>query len=188
MAMTSRLARIEDVPNLEPLVEAAIEELQKGFLDDDQIKASVAVMGIDHQLIEDGTYFVVEIDGQLAGCGGWSRRATKYGGDHSLGRDAHLLDPSRDPARIRAMYTHPAFVRRGVGTLILAVSEEAARAEGFRELELFATLAGLPLYRSAGFEELELIDDATDGSAAPVPCVRMRKPLSEPPEARPAST
>jgi GNAT superfamily N-acetyltransferase len=144
MAMTSRLARLDDVPRLEPMVEAAIELLQKGFLDDDQIKARAAVMGIDHQLIEDDTYFVVEIDGQLAGCGGWSRRATKYGGDHSLGRDSHLLDPTRDPARIRAMYTHPAFVRRGVGTLILRLSEEAARTEGFRELELFATLA----YRS----------------------------------------
>ena len=178
MGMTGRLARLEDVPRLEPLVEAAIQELQKGFLDEDQIKASGAVMGIDHQLIEDDTYFVVEIDGEIAGCGGWSRRATKYGGDHSSGRDSHLLDPAREPARIRAMYTHPAFVRRGVGTLILRLSEAAARAEGFRELELFATLAGLPLYRSAGFEELELIDDATDGSAAPVPCVRMRKPLS----------
>jgi GNAT superfamily N-acetyltransferase len=181
MAMSGRLARLDDVPRLEPLVEAAIAILQKDFLDDDQIAASRAIMGIDRQLIEDGTYFVVEIDGELAGCGGWSRRATKYGGDHSSGRDSHLLDPASDPARVRAMYTHPAFVRRGVGTLILRLSEDAARAEGFRELELYATLAGLPLYRSAGFEPLELIEDASDGAAAPVPCVRMRKPVAPQP-------
>jgi GNAT superfamily N-acetyltransferase len=181
MAMTSRLARLDEVPRLEPLVDAAIGILQKGFLDDDQIAASRAIMGIDRQLIEDGTYFVVEIDGELAGCGGWSRRATKYGGDHSGGRDSHLLDPASDPARVRAMYTHPACVRRGVGTLILRLSEDAARAEGFHELELYATLAGLPLYRSAGFERVELVEDATDGAAAPVPCVRMRKPVGAQP-------
>jgi GNAT superfamily N-acetyltransferase len=175
--MTGRLASFADLPALEPLISAAIAELQKGFLDDDQIEASRAVMGIDRQLIEDGTYFVVEIDGELAGCGGWSRRATKYGGDHSAGRDAHLLDPASEPAKVRAMYTHPRFVRRGVGTLILKLSEDAARAEGFAELELYATLAGVPLYQSYGFVPVHFIADATGGSSAPVPCVLMRRPV-----------
>ena len=177
MAMTSRLAQLDDIPRLVPLVQAAIGELQAGFLDDDQIKASRSVMGLDRQLIDDGTFFIVEINGELAGCGGWSRRATRFGGDHSVGRDPHLLDPAHDPAKIRAMYTHPRFVRRRVGTLIITLSEDAARAEGFRDLELYATLAGVPLYRSAGFREVEYLADATDGSAAPVPCVRMRKPI-----------
>jgi GNAT superfamily N-acetyltransferase len=183
MAMIGRLASLTDLPVLEPLVNAAIAELQKGFLDDDQIDASRAVMGIDRQLIEDGTYFVVEIDGELAGCGGWSRRATKYGGDHSAGRNTRLLDPANEPAKVRAMYTHPAFVRRGVGTLVLKLSEDAARAEGFTELELYATLAGVPLYQSYGFVPVQSIADATDGSAAAVPCVLMRKPveLTSPP-------
>jgi GNAT superfamily N-acetyltransferase len=177
MAMSGRLASLTDMPALEPLISAAIAELQKGFLDDNQIDARRAVMWIDRQLIEDGTYFVVEIDGELAGCGGWSRRATKYGGDHSAGRDARRLDPASEPAKVRAMYTHPAFVRRGVGTLILKLSEDAARAEGFTELELYATLAGLPLYQSYGFVPVQFIADATDGGAAPVPCVLMRKPV-----------
>ncbi len=99
MALMSRFAVREDVPRLMPLIEAAIEELQKGVLDEAQIESSHAIMGIDTQLIDDGTYFVVEMDGQLAGCGGWSRRATLYGGDDSGGRDAALLDPTRDSAK-----------------------------------------------------------------------------------------
>ena len=129
------------------------------------------IMGIDTQLIEDGTYFVVESDRELAGCGGWSRRATLYGGNQTPGRDGKLLDPSVDPARVRAMYTHPSFARRGVGRLELC--EQAAAAEGFTRLELMATLAGEPLYTAYGFRPLERLEDATGG--APVPLVRMGK-------------
>lgn len=175
MTLTSRPARPDDVPALLPLIAAATAELQKGFLDEAQIRSSRAIMGLDTQLVEDGTYYVVESGGVLAGCGGWSRRATLYGGDHSAGRDAALLDPARDPARIRAMYTRPDFARRGVGRLVLARCEEAAAAEGFRSLELMATLAGRPLYASAGFEVVEDVVEAAGG--VPVPLVRMRKAL-----------
>src|SRR3546814_3123888 len=113
------------------LMGAAVDILQKPFLDEAQIAASRAIMGLDTQLVDDGTYFVVEEGGVLAGCGGWSRRATLYGGDRSPGRDAALLDPAKDAARVRAMYTHPAFVRRGIGRTILSLCEAAARAEGF---------------------------------------------------------
>jgi GNAT superfamily N-acetyltransferase len=173
-----RLATQDDLPAMMPLVTAAIEELQKGFLDEDQIRSSHAIMGVDTQLIDDGTYFVVEIGGALAGCGGWSRRATLYGGSHSAGRDAALLDPSVDPARVRAMYTHPDHVRRGVGRLILARCEAAAAAEGFTVLELMATLSGRPLYEAAGFEAVEEVEDAAGGAA--VPLVRMRKAVVGP--------
>jgi GNAT superfamily N-acetyltransferase len=170
-----RLAQAADWPGLKALMDAAIGELQAGFLPPEGIIASRGVMGIDTQLIQDGTYFVAEINGALAGCGGWSRRATLYGGDHStqLRNDA-LLDPARDAARVRAMYTHPAFVRRGVGRAILAASEAAARAEGFKSVELMATLAGEPLYRACGYEEIErTLSPPVDG--VPVPLVRMRK-------------
>ena len=171
--MTSRIATRDDLPVLLPLMDAAIGELQKGFLSDDQIRSSRAIMGIDTQLIDDGTYFVVEIDGEVAGCGGWSRRATMYGGDHSGGRDSSLLDPAKDPARVRAMYTHPRFARRGVGRLILELCERAAAAEGFTQLELAATVAGRPLYEAAGFAAFAELEDASGG--APVPITRMRR-------------
>jgi len=176
MTMRLRRATADDVAVLVPLMEVAIEVLQRGFLDDDQIEASKAIMGIDRQLIDDGTYFVVEIDGTVAGCGGWSRRATLYGGDHSAGRDATLLDPATEPARVRAMYTHPDFARRGVGRLVLEACEAAAAAEGFTTLELMATRAGRPLYESYGFEAVEDVTDASGGAA--VPLTRMRRPIS----------
>jgi GNAT superfamily N-acetyltransferase len=156
-------------------MDAAIGALQRGFLSPAQIEASRAIMGLDLQLIEDGTYFLVNSAGDLAGCGGWSRRATLYGGSHSPGRDPALLDPRTDPARVRAMYTHPAFARRGVGRLILFACEAAARAEGFGRVELAATLSGVPLYRQCGYGDLGHFTD--DRGGVPVPLVRMGKAL-----------
>jgi GNAT superfamily N-acetyltransferase len=176
MPLTARPATAADVPALTPLITAAIAELQRDFLTPAQIAGSQAIMGLDTQLIDDGTYFVVLADGRIAGCGGWSRRATLYGGDHSAGRDASLLDPAREPARVRAMYTHPEFTRRGVGRLILARCEAAAAAEGFATLELMATLAGRPLYAACGFTPVEQVEDSRGGVA--VPLVRMRKPVA----------
>ena len=156
-------------------MDASIGELQKPFLDARQIASSRAIMGLDTQLIDDGTYYVVELDGDLIGCGGWSRRATLYGGDRTTGRSAALLDPARDAARIRAMYTHPRHTRKGVGRLIIGLCENAARAEGFSRMELMSTLAGEALYRSSGYETVEGLQD--DRGGAPVPLIRMTKLL-----------
>ena len=173
-----------DIPALTALMDAAISELQRGFLDDAQIASSRAIMGIDTQLIDDGTYFVVESDGKLAGCGGWSRRATLYGGNQTPGRDGTPPRPGRRPRRVRAMYTAPAHARRGVGRLILSLCEAAAAAEGFTRLELMSTLSGEPLYTAYGFRPLERLEDATGG--APVPIVRMEKAVDPGPLLPPA--
>jgi GNAT superfamily N-acetyltransferase len=173
--LTHRIAAPDDAPALAAVMEAAIAELQKGFLDPAQIASSRMIMGLDRQLLADGTYFIVESEGAIAGCGGWSRRATLYGGDHTPGRDAALLDPATEAARVRAMYTHPAFARRGVGRLILELCEAAARAEGFHRVELMATLSGRALYSQCGYQDIEAIEDARGG--APVPLVRMGKAI-----------
>ncbi|MGQ7793940.1 GNAT family N-acetyltransferase [Faunimonas sp. B44] len=170
-----RLATPADIPALASLMNAAIGELQKPFLTEEQIASSRTIMGLDSRLIDDGTYFVVEQNGELAGCGGWSRRATLYGSDDSPGRDAALLDPANDAARVRAMYTHPGFTRRGVGRLILELCEAAARSEGFRRVEVMATMSGEPLYRACGYRPIEDVSDASGG--APVPLLRMAKAL-----------
>ena len=174
-ALTHRLATPEDIPALTELMDQAIGELQKGFLSEEQIASSRMIMGLDRQLIEDGTYFVVESDGRVAGSGGWSRRNTLYGGSHSPGRNAALLDPAKDAARVRAMYTSPDFARRGVGRLILDLCETAAKAEGFKRVELAGTLSGQPLYKACGYEPIEAFEDARGGAA--VPLIRMGKAL-----------
>ncbi|MDQ0464257.1 GNAT superfamily N-acetyltransferase [Caulobacter ginsengisoli] len=171
-----RLATIADVPALTALSEAAIDALLGAVLSPAEVASSRLMMGIDSQLIADGTYFVVEKDGQIAGCGGWSRRATHYGGDHSPGRDDALLDPATDAARVRAMYTHPAFARQGVGRLVLELCEAAAAEAGFHRLELTATAAGEPLYAAYGFTPERRFTDARGG--APVPLCVMSKPVA----------
>jgi GNAT superfamily N-acetyltransferase len=174
--LTHRLATMADLGELRALMHASITELQKPFLDSRQIESSRTIMGLDTQLIEDSTYFIVEANGQAAGCGGWSRRATLYGGDQTPGRNADLLDPMRDPARVRAMYTHPAYARQGIGRLILSLCENAARNEGFSAVELMATMSGEPLYLACGYSPVEQVVDERGG--APVPLIRMRKDLS----------
>ena len=123
-----------------------------------------------------GVDIIAEKDGVIAGCGGWSKRATLYGGDHSEDlRDPELLDPAHDPAKIRAMYTHPDFARQGVGRLVLQTCEQAAADNGFSSVELMATLSGEPLYRAAGYSPVEKVESRVGGVT--VPLILMRKPL-----------
>ena len=171
-----RVATPADMPALQSLMTAAIRELLPQFLSPEKVEASFAVMGVDSQLIIDGTYFILEEDGVLAGCGGWSRRATLFGHNHTAGRDARLLDPASEAARVRAMYTDPRFVRRGIGRKILSLCEAAARAEGFTKAELGATMGGKPLYEAAGYQPIELMQIPTPGGVA-VPILRMGKAL-----------
>jgi GNAT superfamily N-acetyltransferase len=173
---THRLATADDMPALQILMTAAIRDLLPQFLPPEKVEASFAVMGVDSQLIEDGTYFALEEEGVMAGCGGWSRRATLFGHNHTAGRDARLLDPASEPARVRAMYTAPAFVRRGVGWQILELCEAAARREGFSRTELGATKGGEPLYRACGYQEIERMEVPTP-SGVTVPITRMGKQL-----------
>ena len=155
-AFAHRLARTDDIPAISALMARAIGQLQAAFLSPEQVAASAESMGLDTQLIDDGTYFAILDGGVLVGCGGWSRRATLYGGNHAADlRDDRLLDPAHEAARIRAMYTDPADVRRGVGRLILALCEAAAREAGFARLELMATAAGEPLYAACGYRVIE---------------------------------
>jgi GNAT superfamily N-acetyltransferase len=175
MEFTSRVATTADADRLQRVMNASISELQQGFLTEEQIESSRAIMGIDNQLIADGTYYVVELAGALAGCGGWSRRATLYGSDATPGRDPHLLDPTVDAARVRAMYTAPAFARQGVGWLILTLCERAAATEGFRRLELMGTMSGQPLYAKYGFVPVAYVEDDRGGAA--VPLVKMEKSI-----------
>ncbi len=154
--------------------------LQAGDYTQAQIEGALGrVLGLDTQLIEDQTYFVAESwdnAGALAavGCGGWSYRKTLFGSDHGPGREAALLDPAVDAAKIRAIFVHPDWARRGVGSLILKHCEDAAVAAGFRCFEMGSTLTGVPLYSLKGYCEMERIAVPLPNGEA-LPMVRMRK-------------
>ncbi|WP_091148276.1 GNAT family N-acetyltransferase [Novosphingobium sp. CF614] len=169
---------MDDLPALHEVMRRAIERLQTGFLTAEQVRASHQVMGLDSQLVKDGTYFIVMRDGRIAGCGGWSFRATLYGGDASMvARAPESLDPACDAARIRAMYTDPDFARRGVGRQVMALCEGAAWDAGFRRTEMMATMAGMPLYRSCGYEPIDAVHLASI-EGVEVPLQRMGKQLA----------
>jgi GNAT superfamily N-acetyltransferase len=173
-----RLATDADVPALEALIPRSVRGLQGSHYSTAQREAALgSVFAVDRQLIRDGTYFVVEQDGRLLGAGGWSRRRALCGGDSGRLQDDELLDPGKDPARIRAFFVHPDWARRGIGRRLLRACEEALVTAGFRTVEILATLPGEPLYRSQGYtvaERRELC--LRDGMVLPV--VRMTRSLT----------
>lgn len=168
----------DDAPGLTALIAASVRGLQIQDYSPTQIEGALGTwLGLDTQLIADGTYFAVELTddpGTLVACGGWSRRHTPYGSDHRPGRNDALLDPRIHAAKIRAFFVHPDYARRGIGSRILERCEEAARAEGFTRFEMGATLTGVPLYRRHGYIEQERIDlPLSNGETLPI--VRMTR-------------
>jgi GNAT superfamily N-acetyltransferase len=134
-------------------------DLFPSFYDERQVASGVIhIAHLDMRLIEDGTYFVHEADGEIVACGGWSRRAKLYTGAGADDDDERLLDPATEPARVRAMFVRGDWARRGIGRAILEACERAARSEGFQRLVLMATLPGEPFYRTFGFREIERVD------------------------------
>jgi len=173
-----RLAAMDDIPRIAPLVEASVRGLSAQDYSPSQIDQALGTwLGLDTQLIVDGTYFVVEPfgpPGMLAACGGWSRRRTPYGSDHRPGRDDALLDPGTEAAKIRAFFVHPGWARRGIGSRLLEMCEAAARAEGFTRCAMGATLPGVPLYRRHGYVEGERVElPLANGETLPI--VKMEK-------------
>jgi GNAT superfamily N-acetyltransferase len=159
MLIKVRQAVLAEVPALQALIRSSVLGLQAAdYTLEQREQALEMVFGVDTQLIEDGTYFVAEAEAEgkqvLAGCGGWSKRKTLFGGDHYTRREDALLDPNHDAAKIRAFFVHPDWARRGVGSRILEVCEAAAVAAGFRRLEMGATVTGVALYRVHGYLEV----------------------------------
>ncbi len=172
--VTVRLAVPADIPALRDLIHASVRGLQASDYTPAQIEGALAtVYGVDTQLIADGTYFVAEASTPV-GCGGWSKRKTLFGGDHWNAREDDLLDPLRDAAKIRAFFVHPAWARRGIGTLILSACENAASAAGFTRFEMGATLTGVKLYEARGYAAVENLQVPLDNGEF-LPIIRMEK-------------
>jgi GNAT superfamily N-acetyltransferase len=174
---TLRLATHDDEASIDALMKASIRDLFPAFYDERQTASSVIHVGhVDPMLIEDGTYFVIEAGGELIACGGWSRRDKLFSGSADQEGLSRLLDPASEPARIRAMFVRSDWTRRGLGTRILEACEAAARAEGFRDLSLMATLPGLLLYQRFGFREISR-KSITLPDGVEVECAAMEMPI-----------
>ena len=151
-----RRATHDDVAAITALINASVRGLSVGFYSEAQIEESlVSVFGVDSQLLADGTYFVIEQHGAIVASGGWSRRATLYGGDQMKTTADPLLDPAVSAARIRAFYVAPSWARKGLARQMYQACESAAVAAGFTRFQLGATLPGVPLYESLGFRRLD---------------------------------
>ncbi len=172
-----RTATAEDMSAIREVIDASVRGLQAGDYSPGEIEASLkTVFTTDTQLIADGTYFLaISESGEVAGCGGWSKRKTLYGGDHQVEKiEPELLDPAVDAAKVRAIFVHPRFARMGLGSLILKASEDAAVAAGFKRFEMGSTLTGLKLYALKGYREVDRVQVPVGGGEM-IEVVRMVK-------------
>jgi GNAT superfamily N-acetyltransferase len=181
--MHLRHATLADIPGIERVIRDSITGISGRTYDARQVASSLQYIAhLDRELVTDGTYFVVEQEGEMTGemageivgCGGWSRRGRLYAGSGSAEGDARFLDPSNEPARVRAMFVSPRFERRGIGRMILQACEAEALAAGFREIELMAMLSGHALYLASGYRDVEEVAAKLE-DGTPYPIIRMRK-------------
>jgi len=161
MGFVSRLATLNDVSDLQSLIALSVRGLSIGYYSPEQIESSIKhIFGIDTQLIQDGTYYLIENEGTIVACGGWSKRNTLYGGDQFKAEADPLLDPAIDAARIRAFFVHPDWARKGLGRMMIDLCENAAIQYGFTRFELGSTLPGEPLYLVMGYQRIEQVNVA----------------------------
>ena len=162
-----RLSKLSDVDAIENLMKRSMIIFGKGFYSPKQIESCCKHVCVpDQQLIKDETFFVVETDvGKMIGCGGWSFRNTLNAGPKKTLQGNLILDPEKDPARVRAMFVDPACGRHGIGSLILNTTEQALQAHGFTHGYLAATLSGFSFYKAKGWitikKEQHILIDGT---------------------------
>ncbi len=181
MEFQIRTATAADESAIRALIGASVRELQPEYSERQREAALETVFTVDTQLIADGTYFVAESDGVLAGCGGWSFRSKLCGGDnhHTSGCSSHV-DRASEAAKIRAIFVHPRYARQGLGRRLLRTAESAAVVAGFHRLEMGSTLAGVALYTLEGYRELERqqIQVGEPDGAETIKIVRMVKEIA----------
>ena len=178
MALSLRKATLADVHGLKALIARSARGLSTGDYRPTQVEVALqGTFGVDSQLLVDQTYFVAEEDLRMAGCGGWSFRSTLFGGDAHARRDASLLDPQTQAAKIRAFFVDPARARRGIGSLLLERCENEAREYGFTAVELMATLPGVKLYAARGYVGGDVVRYEMQPGES-IEFIPMRKPLT----------
>ena len=147
-----RLAVLSEISTLNKLIEQSARALSQDDYSSEEIEGAISyVFGVDTELVEDKTYYVIEERGVILACGGWSKRKTLFGGNQFIARESGLLDPKIDAAKIRAFFVNPDYARRGLGKTLLRYCEQQAVAHGFSSIEMMATLPGVKLYQACGY-------------------------------------
>jgi GNAT superfamily N-acetyltransferase len=180
MPILLRKATTADIPQIEALIARSARGLSADDYRPSQIEGALrGAFGVDTQLLADQTYFVAEEDGRFVGCGGWSFRATLFGGDARADRDSSTLDPRTQAAKIRAFFVDPADARRGIGSMLLEHCENEALAHGYSQVELMATLPGVKLYAARGYVGASMVHFDV-GLGETIEFIPMRKVLVAP--------
>jgi GNAT superfamily N-acetyltransferase len=178
MSISLRKATVADIPILKELIARSARGLSTEDYRPAQVEGALrGAFGVDSQLLKDETYFVAEEHGLIVGCGGWSYRATLFGGDARGDRDPSSLDPHTQAAKIRAFFVDPSQARRGIGTLLLDRCEQEAKQRGFSQVELMATLPGVKLYAARGYVGTQRVSFEV-GSGESIEFLPMRKQLT----------
>lgn len=165
-----------EIPSVKSLIDESARALSVGFYSEEEIEGLVRyVFGVDTELVDDQTYFVVEQKGEYLASGGWSKRRTLFGGDQFAGRESGYLNPAVESAKIRAFFTHPRAARTGVASALLTHCEAEAKAAGFHSIEMMATLAGIPFYAKRGYVPQAEPEDYILPTGMPVGGMRMWK-------------
>jgi GNAT superfamily N-acetyltransferase len=168
-----RRARIADRERLRRMQAHSLRVLGRGDYTEAEIETFLAhAATMDDFLLQEGTYYVIEIEGSLAASGGWSRRVPHLGGSHPL---EHVLEAPLVPW-IRSVFVDPRYARRGLARRLMEIAEREAAFVGYRQFQLTATITGVPFYRSLGYSELGPGDVALPGGLR-FRLVTMRKTL-----------
>lgn len=174
-----RIATPKDVVAIQEMIKISARALSADDYTPEQIEAAIQyVFGVDSELLEDQSYYVVERGGSYLACGGWSRRKTLFGGDHYAKRASGFLDPAKDAAKIRAFFVHPAAARQGMGAALLHHCEMQAKARGFTRAEMMATLPGVKLYAAFGYQIISR-EEYTLPNGVLLPFMKMEKVFTD---------
>lgn len=92
-----------------------------------------------------------------------------------VGFSTHRVDDDQDGASV---YVRGEASRQGIGTALLRLAEQHARAHGAKSIQIQASLAGVAFYQANGFEALG-VGEAVLMSGRSMPCVPMRKQLND---------
>lgn len=148
MAATVRRARQADRSAILALQQLSLRVLGRDSYSEYEIESYLRhTPTLEHYLIGDSTYYVAHVGERLAGCGGWSVKSPAY----SAVTDVSAERAQRPIAKVRAMYVHPLFARRGIGRQLLARIECAIAAAGYEDVSLDATVGGALLYARCGY-------------------------------------